>query len=161
MTPHNPRTVFAAVVAFTERLTKDGRILATPDDFHVSAGTHGYPLPIMWTPPNHGGKPVPTLRVGLIEEAYIVDRRLITFGHIDRTERGNEVTALLGSGTWFLEIDIDSGDMKYDLDPLSASLGEAVPVGPVIFHGWKLRAAWVGTQPCWDLPPVQIQEITR
>jgi hypothetical protein len=158
--PYNPRIVFAAVVAFTEKITKDGRVLVTPEDFHVRPGSHGYPLPVMWTPPNHGGKPVQSVRVGVIEEAYVIDHRLITFGHIDESEHGRRVAELLDSGQWFLEIDIDSGSMTYDLDPMPAPF-EAVPVGPVIFKDWRLRAAWVGTQPCWDLPSVQIQEITR
>jgi hypothetical protein len=156
MTPYNPRIVFAAVSAFTDKITKDGRILATPEDFHVLIGSA---LPILLTRPK-----VPqdaTVRVGLIEKAYVVDRRLIVFGHLDETEHGREVMDLFASGRWFLEIDIDSGDMTYDLEPFPGSYGEPVPVGPVIFKNWKLRAAHVGTEPCWDLPPVQIQEITR
>jgi hypothetical protein len=157
MTPYNPRIVFAAVVAFTDKVTRDGRIMATPENFDVLTGG---PVPVMWTPANHGGVPVPTIRIGLIEKAYVVDHRLIAFGHLDETEHGRQAMELLSSGRWFLEIDIDSGDMTYDLDPLLPEL-EQIPVGPVIFKNWKLRAAWVGTGPCWDLPPVQIQEITR
>lgn len=152
------KNVFAAIVAYTEKITKDGRMLATPEDFHVRASGNGFPVPVLWTPPDKDGKPVPTIYAGLIREAYVIDKRLIVFGEINRTDRGPEVVDLLLSGSWFLEIDVDAGDMSYDLDPLLPEL-EQVPVGPVIFTGWKLRAAWVGTQPCWDLPPVQIQEI--
>jgi hypothetical protein len=153
--PYKPRIVFAAVVAFTEKITRDGRILTTPEDFHVLTGSA---LPILWTPPNHGGVPVPTVRVGLIEKAYVVDHRLITFGHIDETENGRRVADLLGTGQWFLEIDIDPGDATYFAEP---SFDEIRTVGPVIFQTWRLRAAYVGTEPCWALPKVQIQEITR
>lgn len=159
MTPFNPRLVFAAVVAFTDRITKDGRILATPEGFVCPA--RALPAPVLWTPPNQSGQPVPTEQVGTIGEAFVIDHRLIVFGHLDESDRGREVFRMLDEGSRFLEIDIDSGDMLYDLDPLGDNLYLTKPVGPVIFKSWKLTGAWVGSEPCWDLPRVQVEEITR
>lgn len=151
-----PKIVFAAIVAYTEQVTNDGRILSTPEGF--TCPVRELPVPVLWIPPNHKGKSVPTVSVGRITDAYVVDHRLISFGEMFETERGREATSLLRDHDWRLEIDVDSGDMTYDLDPLLPEL-EQFPVGPVIFKSWRLRAAWVGTQPCWKLPKIQIEEI--
>lgn len=157
MTPYNPRIVFAAVVAYTEKISKDGRMLAAPEGFMCPV--RQLPVPVLWTPPNRDGKARPSCRIGEIESAYVVDRRVITFGHLDDTEEIRQgVVPLLQSGAWFLEIDMDAGDIQYGLDPL---LPEQGPTGPVVFKSWKLLAAWIGDHPCWDLPHVQVEEITR
>jgi hypothetical protein len=158
MTPYNPRIVFAAVVAFTDKVTRDGRMLVTPESFRAPV-VLGRELPVLWTPPNQNGRAMPTLNAGMIEQAYVVDKRVIAFGHLHETTAVKTmVVPMLQSGARFLEIDVDSGDMQYDLQ---STVLDPVPVGPVIFKSWKLRAAWVGPTPAWDLPLVQVEEITR
>lgn len=152
-----PRIVFCAIVAFTEKITKDGRMLSTPEGFKCPVKQ--LPMPVLWTPPNRGGLSRPSEPIGVIESAFVVDHRLITFGRLDGTEevRGS-VVPMLKDGSRFLEIDVDGAEMDYDLDPLMPEL-EQVPVGPIIFRKWRLRAAWIGDRPCWDLPRVQVEEI--
>lgn len=154
-----PRIVFAAVVGYTDRETADHRILSTPESFRCPVDRRtGFPLPVIWTPPNHHGKPRQSYPVGRIEEAYVVDRRIIVFGHLITTEEVRQgLVPMLAGGAWVLEIDIDSKDVSYDLDP-DPFVPE--PVGPVLFTGWTLRAAHVGPGGVWDLPPVQIEELT-
>lgn len=148
---------FAAVVAYTDKIAKDGRMLAGPEGFRCPVNLP-FPLPVLWIPPNHRGVSVPMRNVGMIKEAFVVDHRVIVLGHLFREGDGPQLAGLLRGGSRFLEIDVDSGDMTYYLDPLMPEL-EQIPVGPVIFTKWKLRCAWVGTSPCWDLPPAQFEEI--
>lgn len=160
MTPYNPRIVFAAVVAFTGKATKDGRILFTPEGF--ACPVRKLPLPVLWTPPNRNGAPRQTIPVGRIEQAYVIDHRLITFGHLDDTEEIREsVVPVLQDGSRFLEIDIVSDSVDYSFTPETA---EQEPTGQqehTIFRKWKLSAAWIGSDPSWDLPRVQVEVITR
>lgn len=149
------RTVFAAVVALIGKPTKDGRILAAPEGFLCPVKE--FPLPVLWTPPNHHGEVTPTKTVGKIENAYVIDNRLITFGHLFRTEEGAFIASQLAEGSRQLEIDIDSGKGMFDLEPDFLETG----AGEITFTEWRLRSAWIGSNPCWDLPPVQIEEMTR
>lgn len=160
MTPYNPRIVFAAVVAYTDRITKDGRILSTPEGFVCPV--RQLPVPVLWTPPNHNGKPRQTIPVGRIEQANVIDHRVIVFGRLDETEEIREsVVPMLQDGSRLLEIDITSSEVDQFVEPLGEDPFLMNQVGPVIFKSWKLSAAWVGTEQCWDLPRIQIEEITR
>lgn len=155
MTTAQPRIVFAAIVALIGTPTKDGRTLAAPEGFMCPV--RELPLPVLWTPPNHFGEVIPTRTVGKIEQAYVIDKRLIVFGHIFRIPEGEYIANQLAAGSRQLEIDIDSGKGMFDLEPDFLETG----AGEVTFTDWRLRSAWVGSNPCWNLPPVQIEEITR
>lgn len=156
MKKEEPRIVFAAIVAFTDKQTRDRRILATPKGFMCPA--RDLPLPVLWMPPNHKGKAAASRPVGRIEQAYVIDKRLIIFGCLDQTEDGVHIASRFSEGSRQLEIDVISGHAVYDLDPATDPLF-ADPAGPITFTDWKLTCAWVGSSPCWDLPPVQIEEL--
>lgn len=148
-----PRTVFAAVIAFTDKPTKDGRTLATPEGFLCPVRR---PLvPVLWTTRNRG-----THRVGEIEKSYVVDRRLIVFGKLHPTPEGREAATLIRDHGWGFEIDVQSGDPVFDLDPALDPVGtDQHP--EITFKNWELFAVWLGIDPCWDLPPVQMEEVRR
>lgn len=146
-----PRIVFAAVVAFTDKPTKDGRTLATPDYF--DAPMKSCPIPVMRI--NRKG----TKQVGVIEKAYVVDRRLIVFGQMDTTPEGREAVDMLERGMRSFEVDVTTDHLYYDLDPATDPIGSNP--GPLTFKVWKVHSVWVGDSPCWDLPKAQIQELNR
>jgi hypothetical protein len=149
------RTVFAAVVAFTGKRTPDGRVIVAPEGFRCPASED---IPVMgWTEEPSGVRFA--VRIGKISEAYVIDGRITVFGHLDQTPRARKFTALLADGSHRLEIDFDHVTMEFMNEVVGA---EELPVaGDVHMVNWRLRAAFVGDKPCWDLPPVQIEEMTR
>jgi hypothetical protein len=130
------RIAFAAVVAITGKPCKDGRTLVTPEGFVCPS--RPYPLPVYGRGSN--GRAV---AVGHIETASIVDHRVIVFGHLFNTLEAVPFTHRLEAGTAWLEIDVDQW------------LAETAEVE------WMLAAAFVGDKPAWDLPPVQIEELSH
>jgi len=151
------RIVFAAVVAFTGRRTPDGRVIEPPEGFRCP--TAKLPLPVYgWEPDDHGN--MFAVRVGQIDEAYVIENRMTVFGHMDFTELGRKYAALLNEGSHFLEIDLD--DIQYEMDGIAWTRkpGEIVTSSPDMkITSWRLAAAHIGTSPSWDLPPVQIEEL--
>jgi len=150
-----PRTVFAAVVAFTGKRTQDGRVIIAPEGFRCPVSED---IPVMgWVEEPSGVRLA--VRIGKINEAYVIDGRITVFGHLDQTPRARKFTALMADGSHGLEVDFDHVTMEFMNEVVGA---EDLPVtGDVHMVSWRLRAAFVGDRPCWVLPPVQIEEITR
>lgn len=149
------RTVFVAVVAFTGQRTQDGRVVVAPDGFRCP--TRALPLPVLgWM---DDGELTWTVNVGMIEEAYVVDRRIVVFGRLDTDPRAQPFVRQLKDGTHRLKIGFS--DMQFEL------LGSPVPEGEwedeasadLMMVGWSLSAAFVSDHPAWDLPPVQIEDM--
>lgn len=150
------RTVFAAVVAFTGRRTADGRVIVAPEGFRCPS--RALPLPVMGWPDVAGESPD---RVGRINEAYVIDGRIIVFGHLDTTPEAKPFVDRLKDGTHVLEIDLS--DCQFEIANRPVDEGDwPVDIGTDIkVVSWALAAAHIGDKPSWDLPPVQIEELTR
>lgn len=144
MGPVNRRLVFAALVAYTDRPTTDGRVLVTPPGFMCPA--RDYPLPVFGRDEEFGM----AYRVGDIEAASVVDHRLIAFGRMYTTGRAKMFTDQLRDGTHRLEIDVTA------LETARADRDDQVTV----IARWELASAYIGDRPCWNLPPVQMEDMT-
>lgn len=147
------RIVFAAIVAYTDRPTEDGRMLATPEGPLLH---RPYPLPVFgWLGERTEEDPGRVVSVGLVEQAAVCDHRLIVFGRLSAAAEDRHFIDSLAAGTSWLEIDVEHIKAEL-LEPIGTA---TAPVSR--FTGWKLVAAHIGEAPCWDLPPVQIEEFTH
>jgi hypothetical protein len=151
------RIVFAAVVAYTGRRTADGRVIVAPEGFRCPA--RALPLPIYGVTLPGGEYPAREI-VGRINEAYVIDGRIIVFGHLDTTPVAKPFVDRLKDGTDFLEIDLS--DVQAEMMNLPVEQNEwAGASADCHLVRWSLAAAHVGDHPCWDLPRVQVEELTR
>ena len=149
------RFTFAAVVAFTGKATLDRRVLVAPEGFRCP--TLALPLPV-YTRGERDGSSASVL-VGRIDEAYVVDGRVIVFGHLNTDKTAREWADRLAAGTHFLEIDLTHVQAEYLNEPLSESTPDIASAIHIVC--WTLAAAFIGEHPYWDLPPVQIEEMVR
>jgi hypothetical protein len=136
------RIVFAAIVAFTDRPTYDGRRLIGPGTTACPLWEHAqYPLPV-FVPGRE--------KIGEIELASIVDHRLTVFGRLSTSPVHRRFIEPLLDGSARLEIEIRGGTTEFPEHT------------PEMWHlDWGLTCVVIGTNPCWDLPPVQIEEFVR
>ncbi len=146
-----PRIVFAAVVAFCGKRTADGRTIVAPEGFRCPV--RALPVPVFgWEEPRNA------VQVGQINEAYVIDNRITVFGHMSTGPVARTCAGRLSAGTHFLEIDMDH--IQYET--MNQSVTETGEVSADLqLVSWRLTSAFVGDRPCWDLPPVQIEELTR
>jgi hypothetical protein len=136
------RIVFIAIVGRIGVPTNDGRVLEDQDVLDHRP----YPLPVFGRWEGNGfHRP----QIGVIESAAVVDRRLIVFGRMFTGIEAAPYVERLALGQAWLEIDLSYGSW------------ETGPGQPYRFTQWSLTAAAVGDHPCWDLPPVQIEELTN
>jgi hypothetical protein len=151
------RIVFAAVVAFTGKRTSDGRVIVAPEGFHCP--TRALPLPVVGWIDAAGGY-LARVQVGRINEAYVIDGRIIVFGHLETTPEAKPFVDQLITGTHVLEIDLVDVQAEIMNQPVSEDefLGASADCHLV---SWSLAAAHIGDRPSWDLPRVQVEELTR
>lgn len=151
------RIVFAAVVAYTGRRTADGRVIVAPEGFRCPA--RALPLPILgWA--DEGTDHPYAVPVGRINEAYVIDGRMIVFGHFNTTDVAKPFVDRLRDGTDVLEIDLS--DVQAEMMNLPVEENEwAGASADCHLVRWSLAAAHVGNRPSWDLPRVQVEELTR
>jgi len=147
--PVTRRLVFAAVIAFTDVPSADGRVLVTPPGFICPA--RDYPLPVFGRDPEPNSM---AWRIGSIEDASVVDHRLIVFGRFDTSALAKTFVDQLADGTHRLEIDADITEYEQS----AAVTGMPVPSRRAI--RWALRSVSVGDHPAWDLPVTQMEELT-
>lgn len=152
------RIVFAAVVAFTGRRTADGRVIVAPEGFHCP--TRSLPLPIIGWADEDTDDPH-TVTVGRINEAYVIDGRIIVFGHMESTPTAKPFVDQLTTGTHVLEIDLADCQFEFNNTPIAENDWEDDVAANIHVVMWALAAAHIGNRPCWDLPRVQIEELTR
>jgi hypothetical protein len=151
------RFTFAAVVAFTGKPASGGQMmLIAPEGFRCP--TLALPLPVFgWESEGNA------VQVGGIEEAYVVDGRVIVFGHLGTGPVARRSADRLVTGTHFLKIDLTHVQTEYLNEPLSESTPDIA--GAVHIVCWTLASAFITSfadaRPVWDLPPVQIEEMIR
>lgn len=152
------RIVFAAVVAFTGRRTADGRVIVAPEGFRCPA--RAFPLPVMGWVTDEGDGREYAVTIGRINEAYVIDGRIIVFGHFNTTYTARPFVEQLKDGKSFLEIDL--ADVQAEMMNLPVEQNEwAGASADCHLVSWSLAAAHVGDRPSWDLPRVQVEELTR
>lgn len=131
------KIIFIAIVAYTGEVTSDGRVLCTP----ATIKTRPYPLPV------RAQIKGATRIIGQIEQAAVCDRRLIIFGKLDPAKvAGTPIVDCLANGTYAFEIDVDQVKQRFE-DEIFRMIE------------WRLAAVTVGADPCWKLPPPQIEEM--
>jgi hypothetical protein len=140
------RTVFAAVVAFTGKPTADRRVIVAPEGFRCPA--RSYPLPVYGWAPFTGELNI-AVQVGRIDEAYVIDGRVIVFGHLSLDDETRPFVDQLAAGTHVLEIDLGDVGMEHNAETATTTM-----------LTWSLAAVHIGDRPCWNLPPVQIETLT-
>ncbi len=152
------RIVFAAVVAFTGKRTPDGRVLTAPEGFRCPA--RAFPLPVFGWQPFTDGIQI-AVQAGVIEEAYVVAGRIITFGRLDTAPEFTPFVQQLRDGTHRLEIDLTNVQMEMSGRPVGEGVWEIEGAMSADLHlvSWRLAAAHIGDKPSWDLPPVQIEDL--
>lgn len=141
------RIAFAAIVAYLDRATDDGRLLVAPEILLH----HAYPLPVFGYNAATGQRD----RVGMIEIAAVCDRRLIVFGRMTTGPEAKPYVDRLSEGSAWLELDLSHIETETE-EPTNTD-----PDPVTRFTSWSLACATIGESPCWDLPPVQIEEFTN
>jgi hypothetical protein len=137
--------VFAAIVALTYVRSNDQSFALSTPSTGFNCPALSYPMPVMDKAGTH---------IGDIEVASVVDHRIVAFGHFFHTQDAERAVTKLVNVTARLEIDITGGTRTTCVD-----LETGKPYDVV--SGWSLMSATVGSRPAWNLPPVQIEELTR
>lgn len=159
--PRSNRVQFVACVAVLDAWTNDGRRLEAPAD--TAPGRvrhHPYPIPVMDLSAPATGRAYGVIR-SLVHVPATGD--LLAVGSLADTLRGREVAAALRAGELFLEVDVDSTpdrNLTYRLaDGTMAAPGAAgdAEITGMSFGRWRVGAATLGTNPCWNLPPAAVR----
>lgn len=99
------RTFTNAVIAFTGTPTSDGRMLAA----NIDLTFRSFPLPLMWTKQNAGGH-IDAYTVGVIEDASLVDGKVIASGYMLNSAEADEACDQIAHGVTGPSVDLAAAE---------------------------------------------------
>ena len=99
------RTFTDAVIAFTGTPTSDGRMLAA----NIDLTFRSFPLPLMWTKQNAGGH-IDAYTVGVIEDASLVDGKVIASGYMLNSAEADEACDQIAHGVTGPSVDLAAAE---------------------------------------------------
>jgi hypothetical protein len=139
-------TRFIAVAGYVDRPAADGRILRRPTRNILRSAI---PLPLM-TPAREQATSWREA-MGRIDRVGLLGDQIILTGIILEDFKDSAVVRELETGTLAMELDVD----QISWDSTEPTVLEDQNI-PMTFTSWRVRAATVGSTPCWDMPPVMI-----
>lgn len=136
---------FIAVAGYVNRPSKDNRLLAY-GGAQAIRDEWAVPMPLILRDLNDRR----AYPVGRIDHAGILGDQIILTG-ILLEDRPPELDSCLTRGEWFMNLDLDRITDQ-------ATRHTELPGGDLLqtFCSWRIRAATIGDNPAWDLPPALV-----